>query len=145
LQAFFGLADACEAELAAEDGHGFKERRRVFTSADGDADGLEGLPGLQSKVRGCGTKRLVEGVVVEGGCGENFLCVLEDAEGHRCIAALGRDQLDWIVGGELGEKEKVGGSGSFAEELNALADKRGDSEELFGQGMEAGLLEEGRK
>jgi hypothetical protein len=46
LEAGFGLADAGQAEVAAEDDHGFKERRRVFASADGDPDGLEGLPGL---------------------------------------------------------------------------------------------------
>jgi hypothetical protein len=46
LQAGCGLADAGEAEIAAEDGHGFKERRGVLASADGDADGLKGLPGL---------------------------------------------------------------------------------------------------
>jgi hypothetical protein len=46
LQAGFGLADAGEAEIAAEDGHGFKERRGVFSSADGDPYGLKGLPGL---------------------------------------------------------------------------------------------------
>jgi len=46
LKAGFGLADAGEAEFAAEDGHGLKERGRVFASADGDADGLECLAGL---------------------------------------------------------------------------------------------------
>jgi hypothetical protein len=46
LKAFFGLTDAVETGLATEDGHGFKERRRVFPSADGDPYGLEGLPGL---------------------------------------------------------------------------------------------------
>ncbi len=40
-EAGFGLADAGEADLAAEDNHGFKERRRVLASADGDPDGLE--------------------------------------------------------------------------------------------------------
>jgi hypothetical protein len=46
LQFDFSLAYAFEAEVAAEDDHGFKERRGVLASADGDADGLEGLPGL---------------------------------------------------------------------------------------------------
>jgi hypothetical protein len=46
VEVFFGLAEAGEAEVAAEDRHGFKERRGIFASADGDADGLEGLPGL---------------------------------------------------------------------------------------------------
>jgi len=41
LQAFFGLADACEADVAAQNGHGFKQGRRVLASAHGDADGLE--------------------------------------------------------------------------------------------------------
>jgi hypothetical protein len=48
LQARFCLVDSFEADLAAEDNHGFKERRGVLASADGDADGLEGLPGLQT-------------------------------------------------------------------------------------------------
>jgi hypothetical protein len=50
LKAGFGLADAGETDVAAEDGQGFKERGRVSASADGDSDGLEGLPGLQTKV-----------------------------------------------------------------------------------------------
>jgi len=37
LQAGFGLEDAGEAEIAAEDGHGIKQRRRVLASADGNA------------------------------------------------------------------------------------------------------------
>ena len=46
LKAIFGLADALKADLAAEDNHGFKERRSVLASADGHPNGLEGLPGL---------------------------------------------------------------------------------------------------
>ena len=30
------------------------------------------------------------------------------------IAAFWRDQLGWVVGGELGEEEKVGGGGGIA-------------------------------
>ena len=45
----FGLADAGEANLAAEDNHGFKKRRRVFASADGDPDGLEHGTGLEAE------------------------------------------------------------------------------------------------
>jgi hypothetical protein len=86
LQAGFGLVDAGEAEFAAEDGHGFKERRRVFASADGDPDGLEGLPGLQTQVQGCGSKSLVQRIVIERGCGENLLGVLEDADCEGGIA-----------------------------------------------------------
>ena len=48
LKTCLGLANAGQAEVAAEDGHGFKKRGGVFASADGDADGLEGLPGLQA-------------------------------------------------------------------------------------------------
>ena len=142
MKAGFGLADAGEAELTAEDGHGFKERRRVFASTDGDSDGLEHWPGLQTKVRGCGSKRLVERIVIESGCGENFQRVLEDAAGQCGIAFLG-DQLGGVVGGELGEEEEVGGGDGIAQELDALTDKRSDGEKLFGRGMEAGLLEKG--
>jgi hypothetical protein len=46
LKAFFGLANALKANFVAENNHGFKERRRVLASANGDPDGLEGLPGL---------------------------------------------------------------------------------------------------
>ena len=42
----FGFLDAGEADIAAKDDHGFKERRRVFASADGDADGLKHRTGL---------------------------------------------------------------------------------------------------
>ncbi len=137
----FGLTDAGEAEFVAEDGHGFKERRRVFTSADGDADGLEGLPGLQTQARGCGSKSLVERIVVERGCGEDFQRVLEDSAGEGGVALL-RDQLGGVVRRELGEEEEVGGGDGIAQELDALANERGDGEELFGRGMEAGLFEE---
>jgi len=64
LQAFFGLQDADEAQFATEDSHGFKERRRVFASADGDPDGLEGLRGFQTQVRCRGSKCLVELIVI---------------------------------------------------------------------------------
>jgi len=48
LKTGFGLEDAGEAEVATEDGHGFKEGRGIFTAADGDADGLKGGPGLEA-------------------------------------------------------------------------------------------------
>jgi hypothetical protein len=108
LKAGFGLAEAGEADIAAEDSHGFKERRRVFTSADRDPDGLEGLPGLQTQVRSGSTKRLIERIVIEAGGSENLLRVLEDAECEIRIALL-RDQVGWVVGGELGQEEEVGG------------------------------------
>ena len=98
----FGLADAFEAHLAAEHGHGFKERRRVFASADGDADGLKHWPGFETKLSGGRAQRLVERIVIESGCGENLLRGLEDAEGESGIAALRRDQLGRVVGRELG-------------------------------------------
>ena len=63
-----GFLYAFEAELAAENKHGFKEGRCVLASADSDTNGLEGLPGLQAKVSGGCSKSLVERVVVEG-CG----------------------------------------------------------------------------
>ena len=68
--------------------------------------------------------------------------LLEDAAGESGIALL-RDQLGWVVGSELGEEEEVGGGDGIAQELDALADERGDGEELFRRGMEASLLKEG--
>jgi hypothetical protein len=76
LKAFYGLADAGKTDIAAEDGHGFKERWRVFAAANGDADGLEGLPGLQTQMRGCSSKRLVERIMIEVDGGQNFQGVL---------------------------------------------------------------------
>jgi len=46
LQVCFRLPNAFEANLAAEDNQSFKKRRRILAPADGDADGLKGLPGL---------------------------------------------------------------------------------------------------
>ena len=66
----------------------------------------------------------------------------KDAAGQGGIALL-RNQLGRVVRRELGNKEEVGGGDGFAQELDALADERGDGEELFRRGMEAGLLEEG--
>ena len=109
LQAVFGLADASETDVAAENGHGFKEWRRILASADGDTDGLKHRPGLQTQLRSGGTKRLVQRIVVESSCCENLLRVLEDAESHSGIAALGRNQLGWVVGRELFQKEEIGG------------------------------------
>ena len=89
MKAFFGLADAGEAQLAAEDNHGFKQRRRVFASADGDTDWLEHLPGLQTQLIGCGAKCMVQRIVIEGDGGQNFEGVRKDATGQRGIALLG--------------------------------------------------------
>ncbi len=38
-----------KADVAAEDDHGFEERRGVFASAYGDSDGLEHGAGLQAE------------------------------------------------------------------------------------------------
>ncbi len=92
---------------------------------------------------GGGAESLVERVVIEGDAGEDFQRVLEDAAGHGGIATLRRDQLGWVVGGELIEEEEVGGGDGFAEELDALADERGDGEEFFGRWIKACLVEEG--
>ena len=70
---FYGLADALQAEVAAEDDEGFKEGGRVFAAADGDANGLEGLPGLEAEGGGGGSQSFVERVVVECGVGQNFV------------------------------------------------------------------------
>ena len=80
--------------------------------------------------------------MVERGCGENFLGVLEDAAGHGGIAALGRDQLGWVVGSEFFEEEKIGGGRSLYKQLDALADERSYGEELFRRGIKASLFEE---
>ncbi len=54
-----------------------------------------------------------------------------------------RDQVGRVVGGELGEKEEVGGGNGIAQQLDALANERRDGEQLFRRGLKAGLLEEG--
>ena len=59
LKAGFGLTEAGEAEVAAEDGHGFKERRRVLASADGHPDGLKHGTGLEAERLG----RLAQGLL----------------------------------------------------------------------------------
>jgi hypothetical protein len=48
IEVFFGLADAGEADFAAQDDHGFEERRGVLAAADGYADGLEHGAGFQA-------------------------------------------------------------------------------------------------
>jgi len=145
LQVGLGLLDASEADIAAEDDHGFKERGRVFASADGDTEGLEHGSGLEAKRSGGGSEGLVERVVIKSGYGEDLLGVLEDAEGHGDIATFRRDKFCGVVGSKFLEEEKVGGRGGFAEELDALADERGDGEKLLRRGGKAGLLEEGQE
>src|ERR1035437_321156 len=86
---------------------------------------------------------MVERIVIEGRPGQNFLSMLQDAEGHSDITTLGRDQLSGVVGGEFFHKKEVGGGDGVAQELDALANERGDDEKLFRRGLEAGLLEEG--
>jgi hypothetical protein len=137
------LADAGQTHIAAEDGHGFKERGRVFAAADGDADGLKGLPGLQTKLRGCCSKSLVERIVIEVDGGEEFKSVLEDAAAESGVALL-RDELGGVVGRELIDEEEIGGGDGVAQELDAFADERGDGFDLLGRGMKARLLEKRR-
>ena len=84
-------------------------------------------------MRGCGSKSLVERIVVEGDRGQNFQRVLEDAAGHGSIATLGWNELSRVVGSEFIHKEKVGGAGGFAKELDALTDERGDGQQFFGR------------
>ncbi len=74
--------------------------------------------------------------------GQNFLSMFEDAESHSSISLL-RNQLGGVVGRELVEEEEVGGGGGIAEELDALADERGDGEYFFWRSLKAGLREEG--
>ena len=45
----FGLADAFQAHVAAQNGHGFKQRRRILAAADGDPDGLEHGTGFEAE------------------------------------------------------------------------------------------------
>ena len=140
LKAGFGLADSFEANFAAEDGHGFKQRRRVFASADGDADGLKHGAGLQTQMRSGGSQCLVERIMIEGDCGEDFLGVLKNAQGESGIAFL-RDQVGWVVGREFFDEEEVGGGDGIAQQLDALANERGDGEKFFRRGFKAGLRE----
>ena len=136
----FGLLNASEAHIAAEDNHGFKERRRVLAPADGDPDGLEHGAGLEAERRGGLAQSFVQRIVVEGGRGQNLLRGLEARrQRHRRIALL-RDQLGGIVGRELIEKEEVRGADGIAQQLDALANQRRDGKKFFGRGMKAGLL-----
>ncbi len=143
MQTGFGLADAREADFAAEDDQGFKERRRVFAPADGHPDRLEHRTGFEAECLGGFAQSMVQRIVIEGRCGENFLGMLKDAEGHGRIATLGGDQLGRVVGGEVLQKEEVGGPDGIAQQLDALANERSDGEQFLGRGAEAGLLEEG--
>jgi len=145
LQAFIGFAKTLQAPLAANHDQAFKERRRILASADGDADRLKHRPGLQAQISGCRAQCMIQRVVIEAGCGKNFLSVLEDAARHRRIAALGRNQLGWIVGRQFLYKEEIGGGRSFAEQFDALPDKRSDGSDLFRRSIKAGLDQEGRK
>src|SRR6476660_5573616 len=99
----FSLADAFEADVAAEDGHGFKKRRRVLTPADGHADGLKHGTGFEAERGGGLAQRLLQGLVVERGRDEHLLGVLQDAEGEGGIAFL-RYQLGGVVWRELVDK-----------------------------------------
>ena len=68
--------------------------------------------------------------------------MLEDAAGEGGVSFL-RNQLRWVVLGEFLQKEEIGGGDGVAQQLDALADERGDGEKLFWRGLEPGLLEEG--
>ena len=65
--------------------------------------------------------------------------MLENAAGQGGVRPFLRNQFGRIVGRELVEEEEVGGGDGVAQQLDALADERGDGEELFRRGMEAGL------
>ena len=56
--------------------------------------------------------------------------------------ALLRNQLGWVVGRELEEEEVCGGDG-IAQQLDALANERGDGKELFGRSSKPACFEEG--
>ena len=72
LQVVFGLLDALEADIAAEDNHGFKERRRILASANCDPDGLKHRPGFQTELDARLAQRLVERIMIEGRRGQDF-------------------------------------------------------------------------
>jgi len=142
LQPLFGLQHALQAYLSSQHRHGFKERWRVFASADSDADGLKGLPGLETEFIRGRAQSCVERIVIEIRCRQHLLCGFEHAYGHRRIALL-RNQFGGIVGRELRQKEEIGGGDGFAQQLDALADERRDGGDLFRRGMIAFLLEDG--
>src|SRR6185437_1309223 len=58
------------------------------------------------------------------------------------VSFLG-DQLGGVVGRELIEEEEICSRDGVAQQLDALANERGDGAELFRGGMKAGLVEEG--
>src|ERR1039457_5755379 len=142
LEAVLGLPDALEADLAAQDDHGFKKRRRILASADCDRDGLEGLSGLQTQVRGCRSKCLIQRIMVERGSGEHLPGLLQDTPCKRSIALL-RYQFRRVIRRELRQKKEVGGRDGVAQQLDAFADERRHGQQLFVRRMETVLLEEG--
>ena len=82
--------------------------------------------------------------MVEGGGGEDVEGFFKNELGLGGVAFCG-DEFCGVVGGEVGEEEKVGGGGGFAEEADALADERSDGGEFFRGRVEVGLHEEGRE
>jgi len=66
--------------------------------------------------------------------------VPKDFAGQRGIAFL-RDQLRRIVRRELIDEEEISGGDSIFQQLNPLANKRGDGQKLLRQGRETSLLE----
>src|ERR1051325_11179599 len=59
------LRDPFQAGFFPQHFHGFEQRRSIFPAADGDADRLEHLTGLQSQLLRGGTQGLVERIVLE--------------------------------------------------------------------------------
>ena len=127
--------------VAAQNGHGFKQRRSILAPADGHADGLEHGAGLHAEGGGGVAERLFQRIVIEGRCGQHLLRMLQDAAGERGVALL-RNQLGGVVRRELVDKEKIGGGDGLAQERDALADERRDLAHFFRRGMQAGPLEE---
>src|ERR1700677_1106768 len=80
--------------------------------------------------------------MIERGGGEDFLGVLEDAPDERRIAFL-RNQVGWVVEGQLFDEEKVGGGNGVPQQLDAFADEWGYGEEFLRSGIDAGPFEEG--
>ena len=86
--------------VAAEHLERRKQRRRVLAAADGYADGLEHLAGLDSQRAGGGAQRLFQRIVRELGGSQHLAAALQAPQRHGRIAFL-RDQLGAVIRRQL--------------------------------------------